>query len=114
VQAGLHLCSIQQPIVFAVRDIREACQIGDDRPGAILAIQTEEGVLWQEIVRLHVRLDHPHCATQFLSILTVARIAKAGELCGIKTDMSRVIELAHPFPLGFLLSAVFPIQPYAF
>ena len=35
-------------------------------------------------------------------------------LCGIKTDMSRVIELAHPFPLGFLLSAVFPIQPYAF
>ncbi len=35
-------------------------------------------------------------------------------LCGIKTDMSRVIELTHSFPQGFLLSAVFPVQPCAF
>jgi len=114
VQAGLDFGAIQQPIVFAARDVGESGQIGKGRPGALLAIQTHKGVLFWEIVRLQVRLDHPHCATQFLAIPTIARIAKAGELCGIKTDMSRVIELAHPFPLGFLLSAVFPIQPYAF
>ena len=35
-------------------------------------------------------------------------------LCGIKTDLSRVIELAHPFPQNFPLSAAFPVQLCAF
>lgn len=59
-------------------------------------------------------LDRRHGLIQFFLHLVVASVAEAAELCGIKTDMSRVIELAHPFHLGFLLSAVFPIQPYAF
>ena len=58
--------------------------------------------------------DDPERVSQFLPVLPVAFVPETAELCGIKTDMSRVIELAHPFPLGFLLSAVFPIQPYAF
>jgi hypothetical protein len=61
-----------------------------------------------------VTTDSRKGLTQFLSIESVALPSEGAELCGIKTDMSRVIELAHPFPLGFLLSAVFPVQPYAF
>jgi hypothetical protein len=63
---------------------------------------------------LQIAPDGGQPPAQFLPVASIAAVAETAELCGIKTDMSRVIDLAHPFPLGFLLSAVFPVQPYAF
>src|SRR6266851_2915020 len=79
VQAGLDFRSIQYSIVFAACDIREPCQIGDDRPGSILPIQAQDGMFFGKAVCLDVASDHCYCAAQFLSILAVAGVAKAGQ-----------------------------------
>jgi hypothetical protein len=79
VQTGLNLGAIQQSIVFAACDIREACQIGDDRPRAIVAIQAQDGTSFGKTMDLDVALDRCHCATQFCSVLSIAGVAKAGE-----------------------------------
>ncbi len=41
VQASLNVGAIEDDVVFATGDIGEVAQIGDDRPGAILAIQAK-------------------------------------------------------------------------
>jgi hypothetical protein len=79
-----------------------------------LAKDMQQGMGLWEIMRDEIARGRRECLVQFRSITSVASVAETAELCGIKTDLSRVIELAHPFPLGFLLSAVFPSQPYAF
>src|SRR5947209_20339861 len=105
---------IEDGVVFAAGHESEASEIGENGPRAILTIEPEQRVCWWKLVRGEIPTNGRKALTQFLSVATVAAIAKRAELCGIKTDMSRVIELAHPFPLGFLLSAVFPVQPSAF
>ncbi len=42
-EAGLHFCSIKHLIVSAPHHIGEVSQIGNDRPIAILAVETDEG-----------------------------------------------------------------------
>src|SRR2546428_7008022 len=75
----------------------EPSEMGEAGPGAILAVQREQGMLLREIVRLHVRLDHRHCAAQFLSILTVAGVAKTSEpLVGVGLQHRRAG--THDFP----------------
>ena len=71
-------------------------------------------MLLRELRGSEVATDGRQGLAQFFAVEPVATVPKRTELCGIKTDMSRVIELAHPFPLGFLLSAAFLVQPYAF
>jgi hypothetical protein len=44
-----------------------------------LAIQTQEGALFWDIVGLQVRLDRRHCTAQFLSVLSVTWIAESGK-----------------------------------
>jgi hypothetical protein len=113
-QSRLDSGMVQQQIVFPPHHVSQASQISEDSPGAILPIESQEGTFLRELVRGEVAPDSGDRTAQFLAVVAVARVSERTELCGIKTDMSRVIELAHPFPLGFLLSAVFPIQPYAF
>ena len=36
---------IEDGVVFAARHKREACQIGEDRPRAILAVEPQQGTL---------------------------------------------------------------------
>ena len=43
VQASLDVGAIKEAVVFATGDIREIAQITDNRPIAILAIETDEG-----------------------------------------------------------------------
>jgi hypothetical protein len=101
-------------VLFATRHEGQASQVRKHSPSAILPIQPEQGTLLRDLVRSEVATDGREGLAQFHSVDSIASIAKRAELCGIKTDMSRVIELTHPFPQGFLLSAVFPVQPCAF
>ena len=105
---------IEYRVLFATRHEGETGQVSEHSPYAILSIESEESTLLRELVYREIRTDDREALTQFCSVASVASIPTRAELCGIKTDMSRVIDLAHPFPLGFLLSAVFPVQPYAF
>jgi hypothetical protein len=113
-EASLHLGSLKYPIVFAPHDEREADQGSYDSSCAILPIQPQQGTFLCELVRLHIAPYRSHGAAQFHPVLAIARVAERAELCGIKTDMSRVIELAHSFPQSFPLSAAFPVQLCAF
>ena len=87
----------------------------DKRSGiAIQAVQTRQDMGEGKGKRAGIAADRCSGSQQFPPVIAIACVAERAQLCGIKTDMSRVIELAHPFPLGFLLSAVFPVQPCAF
>lgn len=95
--AGLHLSSLQELRVFAARDLRQSSQVGEDGPRAIVALQTEEGMLFGDIVGLHLRLDCRHSAAQFLSVRSVARIANAGEP-RVRVRVEHRGACAHHFP----------------
>jgi len=114
VQTRLNERVIEHGVLFATRHKGKASQIGEHGSGAILSVEPQQGMLRRKLGCCKVARDRGESLAQFRSVAAIASVAKTAELCGIKTDMSRVIELAHPFPLGFLLSAVFPIQPYAF
>ncbi len=113
-QAGLDLGSVKELVVVAPHHKREASQVSYDGSSALLPIQPQEHPFHWKGMGLAVALNGCDRPSQFFPVASIAWGAERAELCGIKTDMSRVIELAHPFPLGFLLSAVFPIRPYAF
>ena len=78
VQASLNIDAIEHPVVFATRNIRAVGQIGDDRSCPILAIKAQQRSLCGKAVGLHVGLDGGLRPAQFFSILSIARIAKAG------------------------------------
>jgi hypothetical protein len=50
VQAGLDLGRVQQAIIFAARDIRQAGQISEDCSSPILSIQAEKDMFFCKIV----------------------------------------------------------------
>jgi hypothetical protein len=113
-QTRLDARLIEYRVVFAAGDKGEVGHICEHRPGAILSVEPKQGTRLWELVRGEIARDRRECLAQFRSVASVAPIAKTAELCGIKTDLSRVIELAHSFPQSFPLSAVFPVQLCAF
>ncbi len=97
VQARLDVGAIEDAVVFAASDIREIVHIADDRPGAILAIEAQQCSLGGKVVGLEVRLDGRLCSAQFLAILSIARVAKAGHpLMGMHLQDRRA--RANDFP----------------
>jgi hypothetical protein len=79
VQAGLDLGLIQHSVLFAAHHKREASQVGEHRPGAILPIQSQQGALLGKLVRSEVASDGGESPTQFLAIEPVASIAETAE-----------------------------------
>jgi hypothetical protein len=79
VQAGLDLGAIQQSIIFAARDIRQAGQVSEDCSSPILPIQAEKDVFFCKIVCLRICLDCRHSAAQLYAVLAVPRIAVRAE-----------------------------------
>jgi hypothetical protein len=78
VQARLDVGTIEDPVVFATGDIRQVAHIADNCPVAILAIEAQQRSLGGKAVGLEIRLDSRLRPAQFLAILPVARVAKAG------------------------------------
>ncbi len=58
--------------------------------------------------------DDLKCAFEVASIIAIACPPKSPHLCGIETDLSRVIGLDHPFSPGLPPPAVSPVQQDAF
>ena len=75
-QPEFDLRLLKQLIVFPTRNAREACQVGYDGSGAILAIQPQQRPILRKLLRLQIGLDSCHCPTQFCPVLAVARVAK--------------------------------------
>ncbi len=93
VQTCLDERVIEYRVLFATGDKGEAGQIGEYGPSAILPVEPEQGTRLWDLVRREVARDRRKSLAQFRSVVSVASVAKTAELCGIKTDMSRVIEL---------------------
>lgn len=66
-------------MVFAAGHVRNTAQVRDDAPGAILAIQAQQRPCRGKAVGRDVLLDGRFRPAQFLAILSVTRIAKAGD-----------------------------------
>jgi hypothetical protein len=76
VQADLNLGSIQQSIIFAARDIRQA---GQDCSSTIVSIQAEKNVFFCKIVCLRICLDCGQGAAQLYAVLAVPRFGVCAE-----------------------------------
>ncbi len=91
VQTRLNEWMIEHRVLFAAGHKGETRQIGEDGPGAILSIEPQQDTLLWNLVRCEVAPDRREALAQFLPVASVAAVAKTAELCGIKTEMSRVI-----------------------
>src|SRR6266487_183591 len=79
VQAALHLWPIQHGVIFTAHHEREACQIGDDGPCAILPIQPQQGADRRKMVRLQIALNSGQRSAQFLPVASIAAVAETAE-----------------------------------
>ncbi len=79
VQPRLHERMIEDGVVFAAGHESEASEIGEDGPRAILTIEPEQRVCWWKLVRGEIATNGRQALTQFLSVATVAAIAKRAE-----------------------------------
>jgi len=70
---------IQDGVVFAAGHESEASEIGENGPRAILTIEPEQRVCWWNLVRGEIPTNGRQALTQFLSVATVAAIAKRAE-----------------------------------
>jgi hypothetical protein len=78
-QTCLNERMIEHAVVFATGHKGEACQIGEHGPGAILAVESEQGALWHELVRPQVPTNGREALAQFRPVAPVAAIAKRAE-----------------------------------
>src|SRR5258706_215891 len=67
-------------------------------------------MLFEKARGLQIGLDRRHCPAQFGPILPVARIAKRAELCGIETDLSKIID----WIISFLMVSLHLLAPFQF
>src|SRR5947209_9076225 len=79
VQATLHLWPIQHGVIFATHHEREACEVADDGPCSILAIQPQQGARRRKMVRLQIALNSGQCSAQFLPVVAIAAVAETAE-----------------------------------
>jgi hypothetical protein len=70
---------IEHGVFFASGHKGEASQIGEHGPGAILSIKPQQGALRRKLVRREVSRDGRECLPQFLSVASVASVAKTAE-----------------------------------
>ncbi len=79
VQARLDERMIEHGVLFAAHHEREACQIGEHGPRAILPIEPEHGALLRKLVGSEVATDGREGLTKFLPVESVASVAKRAE-----------------------------------
>src|SRR6266568_7778459 len=79
VQTRLDERMIEYRVLFAAGHIGEAGQVGENSPGAILSVEAEQGARLWELMRREVATNGREALTQFLSITTVASVAKRAE-----------------------------------
>ena len=79
VQASLDVDVIEEVVVFAAGHVGKIAQIGDDCSGPILTIKAYQRAFSGKAVGPDVLLDGSFRPAQFLTILSVARIGKAGD-----------------------------------
>jgi hypothetical protein len=78
-QTALDLWPIQYIVIFATHHEQEVCQIGDDSPCPILAVQSQQGTRRRKMVCLQIPLDGAQCPAQFLSVESIASVAETAE-----------------------------------
>src|SRR6266516_50397 len=78
-QTRLHERMIEHGVLFAAHHEREACQIRQHGPGAVLPIEPEEGALLRKLVGSEVATDGREGLTKFLPVESVASVAKRAE-----------------------------------
>ena len=78
-QTALDLGPIQDAVIFAAHDEREACQIGDDGPCPVLPIQPYQGADRRKMVRLQIAPDSGQRPAQFLPVASIASVAETAE-----------------------------------
>jgi hypothetical protein len=77
---------IKSAVLFTARHKREASQVREHRPSAVLAKDMEQGAFRQELVRREVARDGGERLSQLLSVAPVAAVAKRTEptfSCGL-------------------------------
>ena len=78
-QTSLDLRMIKDAVLFATRHKREASQVREDCSRAVLAVEPQQGMLRQELLRREVARDGGKRLSQFLSVAPVAFVAKGAE-----------------------------------
>ena len=86
-QPEFDLKLLKQLIVFPTHHEREACQVGYDGSGAILAIQPQQRPFLRKLLRLQIGLKSCHCATQFCPVLAEALVAKGFKFANAEITM---------------------------
>src|SRR5439155_12806145 len=79
VQTRLDKRMIQHGVVFATHHEREASQIHQHGPGAILPIEPQQGALVRKLVHSEVATDGRESLAQFLAVESVASVANRAE-----------------------------------
>jgi len=79
VQTRLHERMIQHGVVFATHDEREASEIREHGPGAILPIEPQQRALSRKVVGSEVATDGRESLAQFLPVESVASVAHRAE-----------------------------------
>ncbi len=70
---------IEYAVLLAACHKGEASQVHQHSPGAILAIEPEQGAFSRELMRCKIPTDGREALTQFLAVASVASIAKTAE-----------------------------------
>src|SRR5450755_384370 len=79
VQTRLDKRVIENAVVFATRHKSKANQVGEDCPGAILAVEPQQGKLLWEMIRCEIALNRREALAEFYSIAPVTPIAKTAQ-----------------------------------
>src|SRR5712691_2923656 len=79
VQTRLNERMIQHAVLFATGHKGKASHIGEHSPGAILAVEPQQGALLWDLVRCEVARNRCETLAQFLSVASVAPVAKTAE-----------------------------------
>jgi hypothetical protein len=79
VQARLNQRMIEDGVLFAASHKREANQVGEHGPSAILAVEPQQGALFRELVRREIATNGREGLAQFHSVEPVAPVAKRAE-----------------------------------
>lgn len=78
-QTSVDLRMIKDAVLFATRHKREASQLREDCSRAVLAVEPQQAMLRQELLRCEVARDGGKRLSQFLSVAPVAFVAKGAE-----------------------------------
>jgi hypothetical protein len=79
VQTRLHERVVEHRVVFAAGHEREAYQIREHRPGAILAIESQQGAFLRKLVCSQIPTQGRERLSQFLPLPSIAPVAKRAQ-----------------------------------